>query len=291
MKQIKRILAATDFSPLGDAAVDRAAMLAAGDKSALRVVHAFPSPGAFESLLAAGDVLSPRLRTAARESLDRLVRRSSGASATASIDADIVEGAASEVITKSAADFGADLIVIGAHAQGALRQFFLGGTASRILARTRCPVLVVRQPAQSRYGNVLAAVDLGPESGRVVDAALALSRDGTITVAHACLSPFDSRLHYRSDSAEQLEELAEREAEKARESMKALVSAYAAAGPGLQVRVVRGHPNPVLFDLAAETRADVIVALRHKGSRIGEDILGSIARLLAYNAPCDVLLA
>lgn len=291
MKQIQRILAATDFSPLGDAAVDRAAMLAVGNGSALRVVHAFPRPGAFESLLASDDVLSPRLRAAARESLDRLVRRTSGDSATASIDADILEGSASEVISKSAADFGADLIVIGAHAQGALQQFFLGGTASRILARARCPVLVVRQPAQSRYKSVLAAVDLGPDSGRVVDAALALSRDGAITVAHASLSLFDSRLHYRSDSAEQLDQMAQREAEKATERMKALVSAYASAGRSLQIRVVRGHPNPVLFDLAAETRAELIVALRHKGSRIGEDILGSIARLLAYNAPCDVLLA
>jgi nucleotide-binding universal stress UspA family protein len=37
--------------------------------------------------------------------------------------------------------------------------------------------------------------------------------------------------------------------------------------------------------------ADLIVALRHKGSRIDEAIMGSIARLLAYHAPCDVLLA
>ncbi len=290
MKPIKRILAATDFSPLGNAAVERAAMLAAGHNSALRVVHAFPKPGVLESLLAAGDGLPDRLRAAAREQFEQLIGRAGAASAAATIESAVVEGSASEAIATAADDYSPDLIVIGAHARGPVRQFFLGGTASRILSRARGPVLVVRQPAQSHYARVLAAVNLGPDSARVVDAALMLSRNGAITVAHACQSPFDARLHDRAESARQLELLGVREAEKASERMKELLATYAQAEPGLQGRVVRGHPNPVLFDLAAEIHADLIVALRHNGSRIGEDIMGSISRLLAYHAPCDVLL-
>jgi len=45
MKPINRILAATDFSPLGNAAVERAIMLAAREKAKLHVVHAFPKLG------------------------------------------------------------------------------------------------------------------------------------------------------------------------------------------------------------------------------------------------------
>jgi universal stress protein E len=291
MEPIKRILAATDFSPLGNAAVERAAMLAAGHNAALRVVHAFPKPGVLEALVAAGDGLPARLQAAAREHLDQLIRRAAAASVAATIEAEVVEGKASQVIATAAAGFSPDLVVIGAHARGSVRQFFLGGTASRVLSRSRAPVLVVRQPAQSHYARVLAAVNLGPDSARVVDAARMLSREGAITVAHACQPPFDSRLHDRGDSAAQLELLGVREAEKAMERMKALLAAHMRAGSELQARVVRGHPNPVLFDLASEIHADLIVALRHNGSRLEEDIMGSIARLLAYNAPCDVLLA
>ncbi len=290
MKPIKRILAAADFSPLGNAAVERAAMLAAGHNAALRVVHAFPKPGVLESFLAAGDGLPARLRDSAREQLEQLIRRAGAAAVTATIEAEVVEGPASQAIATAAAGFSPDLVVIGAHARGPVRQFFLGGTASRVLSGVRGPVLVVRQPAQSYYARVLAAVNLGPDSARGLDAALMLSRNGAITVAHACQSPFDVRLHDRAESARQLELLGVREAEKASERMKALLATHAHAESGLQGRVVRGHPNPVLFDLAAEIHADLIVALRHNGSRIEEDIMGSIARLLAYHAPCDVLI-
>jgi len=195
------------------------------------------------------------------------------------------------VISRAAGDFSPDLIVIGAHAKGAVQQFFLGGTASRILVRASCPVLVVRQPTQAEYARVLAAVDLKPDSTRVIENALAMSHHGRITVAHAYQSPFDSRPHYRAISAEYLERLAENEATKAQSRMAELIATHELTGASLQTRVIRGHPNPVLFDLAVEINADLIVALRHKGSRIEEAIMGSIARLLAYYAPCDVLLA
>jgi nucleotide-binding universal stress UspA family protein len=36
--------------------------------------------------------------------------------------------------------------------------------------------------------------------------------------------------------------------------------------------------------------ADLIVVGKHGGSRLEESVMGSIARLLAYYAPCDVLV-
>jgi nucleotide-binding universal stress UspA family protein len=289
MKPIQRILAATDFSPLGNAAVERAVMLAARKKAELQVVHAIPKLSTLTAILGTGDSLQEPLRAAAQEHLEDLMRQAGAGAAT--VHAVVLEGSATAVISKAEYEFRPDLIVIGAHAKGAVRQFFLGGTASRILAYASCPVLVVRQPTQPDYSRVLAAVDLEPDSTRVVENALAMSHHNRITVAHAFQSPFDSRLPYRAISEEQLERLGDNEATKATSRMAELIATHELAGATLQTRVVRGHPNPVLFDLAAEMNADLIVALRHKGSRIDEAIMGSIARLLAYHAPCDVLLA
>ena len=289
MKSINRILAATDFAPLGNAAVERAIMLAARDKARLHVVHAFPKLSTLNAILATGDSLHGQLRVGAQEHLEDLVRRAGADAAT--INAEVVEGSAAEVISRAAGDFSPDLIVIGAHAKGAVQQFFLGGTASRILVRANCPVLVVRQPTKADYARVLAAVDLEPDSTRVIENALAMSRHGRIIVAHAYQPPFDSRLRLNAISAEYFERLAENEAAKAQSRMAELIATLALTGANLQTRVTRGHPNPVLLDLAVEINADLIVALRHKGSRIEETIMGSIARLLAYYAPCDVLLA
>ncbi|GGS02203.1 universal stress protein [Deinococcus sedimenti] len=40
--------------------------------------------------------------------------------------------------------WGADLIVVGTHAQGAIEHFFVGSTAEKIVARSPIPVLTVR---------------------------------------------------------------------------------------------------------------------------------------------------
>jgi len=44
----------------------------------------------------------------------------------------------------AAREWGADLIVVGTHAQGALEHFFVGSTAEKIVARSPVPVLTVR---------------------------------------------------------------------------------------------------------------------------------------------------
>lgn len=49
-------------------------------------------------------------------------------------------------ILESAERWGADLIVVGTHAQGALERFFLGSSAEKIVSRSPVPVLTVRLP-------------------------------------------------------------------------------------------------------------------------------------------------
>ncbi len=49
-------------------------------------------------------------------------------------------------IVEAAARWGADLIVVGTHAQGALEHFFIGSSAEKIVGRSHTPVLTVRLP-------------------------------------------------------------------------------------------------------------------------------------------------
>lgn len=289
MKAIKRILATTDFSSLGNAAVERALLLAAREKAEVLVVHALPEPGPFTAVLGSGSDLHQRMHSAAQESLTELVQ--AGGKQVVGARAQVLEGAAANVLTRAATDFQPDLIVIGAHARGTVKQFLLGGTASRILERAPCPVLVIRQSVRADYARALAAVDLGAGSPRVVVNALMLARFGRTTVVHAYEAPFNAKLRYRGISNEDVERMMTNAAETAKARMAALLNAPELAGANLETRIVTGHPNPVLFDLASELEVDLIVAGRHKGTAIEEAIMGSIARLLAYHAPCDVLAA
>ena len=71
MDTIKRILAATYFSQLGNEAVRRAALLAARDDAELLLVHAFPRLAALDVAFGARDSLPTRLRGAAAPAINR----------------------------------------------------------------------------------------------------------------------------------------------------------------------------------------------------------------------------
>jgi len=289
MTTIKRILAATDFSRLGDEAIRRAALLAAREDAELLVVHAFPRLSALDAAFGAGDSLPARLREAAEANLDARVEAARAAGA-GRVRREIAEGSAHRAVADAAEVFRPDLVVIGAHGKGALQQFFLGGTASRILARAACPVLVVRRPIEGDYDRALAAVDLGPRSETVLRAALVVAARAQVTLLHAYQAPFEAKLHYKTFPEADIARYVEMEARAAERNTLALLADPELAGLAIASKIVHGHPNPVLFEAASELRADLIVAGRHGGSRMEEAVMGSICRLLAYYAACDVLV-
>lgn len=288
MIPLKRILVATDFSELGNTAVRRAALLAARENAELLVVHAFPRQPALDAAFGEGD-LPVRLRAAAEANLDAQIEaaRSLG---VVRIRAEIAAGSAHRAVADATETFRPDLVVIGAHGRGALQQFFLGGTAARILAQAACPVLVARQAAAGEYACALAAVDLGPRSEAVLRAALIVAARARVTLLHAYLAPFEAKLRYKGFPEADIARYAQTEARAAERNMAALLADPELAGLDIEQRIVHGDPNPALPDAVRELDADLIVVGRHGGSRIGEAVMGSVPRFLAYYAPCDVLV-
>lgn len=289
MNTLKRILAATDFSGLGNDAVRRAALLAARENAELLVVHAFPRQSALEAAFGGADDLSARLRAAAEANADALIEAGRTVGATR-IRAEIAVGSAHRAVADAAETFRPDLTVIGAHGKGALVQFFLGGTAARILSQAAGPVLVARRPAEADYVRALAAVDLGPRSEAVLRAALVVAAQARVTVLHAYQAPFEAKLRYKGFPEGDILRYAEIESRAAQRNMDALLADPELAGLDIARRIVHGDPNPALPEAIREQDADLIVVGRHGGSRLGEAVMGSVSRFLAYYAPCDVLI-
>ena len=286
---LKRILAATDFSPLGDAAIHRAAFLAAREDSELVIVHAMPRSSVLDDVFGADGDLPARMRAVAKVRLAALVDAATQAGARR-VRTETPEGSAHRTVADAAESFHPDLLVIGAHGKGPLQQFFLGGTASRILTHAVCPVLVTRGEPAGVYCQALAAIDLGPRSEAVLRSSIIVAARARVTTVHAYQAPFEAKLRYKGFSAEDIARYSEPEAQAAHRNVAALLADPEFAGLDLKIRIVHGHPNPVLFDVANAMGADLIVVGKHGGSRLEESVMGSIARLLAYYAPCDVLV-
>jgi len=65
------------------------------------------------------------------------------------VDAAVEVGDIRERIIDSAAEWGADLIVVGSHGQRGIKRFLLGSVAEFVARHAKCSVEIVRTPAST----------------------------------------------------------------------------------------------------------------------------------------------
>lgn len=137
------ILAAVAFDETGDHALDEASRVAdRGGRSELHLVHVAVENGTGEL---AGELLALNVRLSRiPEQLKERVERLSLAR-TRRVTAHIRVGVPARAILQTAADIGADLIVVGTHRRKGIEKLVLGSVAERVLHEARCPVLVALQ--------------------------------------------------------------------------------------------------------------------------------------------------
>jgi nucleotide-binding universal stress UspA family protein len=141
---MKHILLPVDFSDVTPKAVEVAVHLARVFSASLTLLHvASPNPdfvGYEPGPQSVRDQVARHLHEEHRQlqELDRQVE-TAGLKSTALL----VQGYPAEKILQEAARLGADLIVVGSHGRGALRQLLVGSVTDGVLRGAKCPVLVV----------------------------------------------------------------------------------------------------------------------------------------------------
>jgi nucleotide-binding universal stress UspA family protein len=141
---VRKVLAATDFSPTGEHACAVAASLAKQLGAELHVAHAFDIPltvvTPYEVTIP--DSLIRDSRAAARKKLDATAAglRSQGLEA----QTHLTEVPAAPAIADLARELAADLVVIGTRGHTGLKHVLLGSVAERTLRLAPCPVLTVK---------------------------------------------------------------------------------------------------------------------------------------------------
>ena len=173
-----RVLLATDGSEDARTATAYLARFPLPADSRLRVVSVASIPPS------ALDVPTVRefqasLREAARQTGE--AARAALAPRFAGADVQVLEGDAREAILRVAAEWPADLVVLGARGLGAMAGFLLGSVSLGVARHARCSVLVVKGGADVTRG-VLVAID-GSEHAAAAAAFLArLPLEPTVVV-------------------------------------------------------------------------------------------------------------
>jgi nucleotide-binding universal stress UspA family protein len=136
MLPIKTILAATDFSPMSDHALQFAGALARDYGARLIALHVIQPAAAIYSE-AAVFVEEPD-RAGILETLK--AARVPGVQ----VEHLLMEGDPSSTIVQAARDSGCDLLVMGTHGRGFVLRVLLGSVAEDVLRQAPCPVITVK---------------------------------------------------------------------------------------------------------------------------------------------------
>ena len=135
----KRILLATDGSPVVERQIVYAEHLARVEPGEIIVLHAY-APPAYYANYPGYDQLLEQYRVVAQAVIDEAVNELRDDGITAQGEARV--GPAAEAILGAATDYDIDLIVLGRHGAGNLQEL-LGGVSAQVLRHARCPVLQI----------------------------------------------------------------------------------------------------------------------------------------------------
>lgn len=289
--KVKRIMVATDFSAAGDLAVHEAAAWAERFGSAIRVVHVAPPKRWLGSLWGAK---SADIAVIYRHAADALRHASEGVQVSGKVEVStaLLSGRASTEILRAADDFKSDLLVIGAYGErGRMSKGpTLGGTAAKLVRLAASPLLIMRKLSTNASNVVLAAVDLTPVSGDVLNWARAGVIDGQLHVLHAYEVPFAERLQTYSVGAAAIDVYASGEQTRRERQLGKLLSAH---GDNRVDRiVVRGDAIKQVFKHVQRIGANLVVVGQHapRKRRAASAGFGSVCRYVTTFSPTNVLV-
>ena len=292
MLSLRYIVAATDFSDFSERVVQRAAYLAKQHQAELHLLHVVrpldlypgltPAPDEFrhtdQDLLQAEQT---RLDAMAESLVSRLGIRVRTATRL---------GRAHTEIAAYAQEVSADLVAAGVRGENTLMDLFLGSTVPRLLRVATCPVLIVRNPADGPYRQVLAAVDFSPVSAAVVAHALTLAGSAPVHTLHVLGSEVEQRLRRaKSDQVDITGWLAKLRSEAEKQLDALLVPIE--SSPAVVRLIQSGFPPAAICQCIEDKHADLVVLGRHGyGGGLQDWLLGSVSKDVALAATCDVLL-
>jgi nucleotide-binding universal stress UspA family protein len=199
-------------------------------------------------------------------------------------------GHADEQILDEAAEWRADLIVLGRAGQRGLTRFIMGATANRILQYAPCPVLLHKgQPAKLK--KILVCTAGGEPGLRNVDVAgqVAEYAQAEVTVMHVMSQVALSDKAFMPDLAASAEELIDRQTREGQHLQAAIDQ--------LTTRSVRGVPKVrhgfVVDEILAELREgqhDLLVAGAHSAHGLTRWLLDDVTADLLQETNLPVLV-
>lgn len=212
----------------------------------------------------------------------------------------VLDGDVGSVLLDYAREHAVDMIAVGSRGEGAFKAFFLGSVARRLVAYAECSVLVARGEEKTTPEEHLARLDSKERLTVVVavdgsqGAAVSLQsvvdagKDRFAKGIAVCAAPlnlvpagldpilFGETYGYDADSGNEI----------ARQGAEALHASCRETAAVMRLE----RPSSLLFQVAEEEDADLIVIGATRHGVVERFLLGSVSFEVASGAPCSVLV-
>lgn len=245
-----------------------------------------------EQSLLPGEIGDQNPSEQGREVLDEITELATGCDIM--VETHLVEGQPNEVITGHADENDIDLVVMGRHGRGGLKERLLGTVTDRVLRQTSVPVLTVpggdvENTTSIEYDRILITTDgsenaeqaahYGVDIAQHLDAMLHLLN---VVDVQAEAGAFDAG-GVTEDYIEHLET-------EGREAIERLAQQVDDSDITMQTAVEQGVSHEAIAEYAAENGIDLIVMASEGESNIASQSLGSVTDRVLRTVDVPVLV-
>ncbi|MES2362761.1 MAG: universal stress protein [Pseudomonadota bacterium] len=270
---IQSILVVTDLSVRGHRALGRAALLAAQHRAFLRVMYARVDDSPFPA-----------------DAMERVVQLAQQLAQQFGIAVSPVGRAGNTLKDIAAQARGADLLVFGHERKHSLAAILSGPPEIQLMRLCPCPILVARLEPGQRYGRILVAVNLAPESKSLVQLACLLDDDAEVGLFHALSMAGEAKLRSAEASAHAIQSYRQACIRYAQGRILSLADSLDNRRNRVMYTMGRGDPARQAVIQQQHAGAELLVVGNRRRSRLMDFLAGSVAqRVLSWSAS-DLLL-
>lgn len=290
MVTVNRVLVGVDFSTESDASLVAALQIAALHEAEVYAVHVIDSRPEDDLLNPAVehkntilDALNARLKRVAEKSLPSFN--------AAHLHGVLRTGRPAEELLSAANEHNADVVVVGNRGKGLIQRTLLGSVASSLVRRLERPLIVTRGWEQGPAKRVLAAVDLGDDSVRVIRVAA----DWAQRIGVQLVVLYAWEIAGLSDSYSAIAGLPGRDVDRtaihdARARIGELVEEVLGPDHDAELHVRAGLAVYEILGAVDRDEYGLVVMGSHGRRGFSKMLLGNTAEQVVERAPCSVLV-
>lgn len=293
----RRILVCLDRTASSEACVAQAVLMARTFGSSITLVHVLRPPR--DAGPRTHDALGWEIsRQEARGYLDRVEKEVSQALGQP-VEVRLEQGRPAERIIDLAREIGADITVIGGHADRSGPARNLGSTAQQLIGSMHGSVLIAhRTPAAATSGavsprRILVPLDGSQRTESVLPAVarLAIAHRAELLLVHVVQEPIATALLHAAEGIDLAQTLASRLEAAARRYLERLQRQLALQGLTVHTSVCRhANTHQCVLEISQREQADLIVLSAHGSACDSARAFGSVTTYLLTHSPVPLLV-